>query len=176
MAIRKTQVSGGGEVGEIVKQKTLADKLKTKPKTYFSILIVIIAIISGFFIVWNHNKNKIKTTHSEKETYAHDFINSSDNSTANKTHLVEKYGAHYDELISKILQSNPATWNKEMLNDAYAALLYADKMGDYTHVNALLSYIEAVKARGLNIDDNSYGVNQNIRDEIKQRAKMSTQQ
>jgi hypothetical protein len=60
-------------------------------------------------------------------------------------------------------------WNKEMLNDAYAALLYADKMGAYTQVELFLGKIEAAQRNGMNIDDNLYGVNQEARDAIKAR-------
>jgi hypothetical protein len=43
-------------------------------------------------------------------------------------------------------------------------------MDAYTQVGSLITYIEQAQASGLNIDDNSYGVDEELRESIKKRT------
>lgn len=84
--------------------------------------------------------------------------------------VVENNGADYNESIKAVNNTNPTAWDKSKLDKAYFSLLYADKVGAFSQVYTMLSMIDLARQNGLDIDDNSYGINQSKRDEIRKRA------
>ncbi len=95
---------------------------------------------------------------------------SSDTSAKNQTKLAEQYGDQYDAAYAEVTAADATSWNKEMLDKAYTALLYADKIGAYSQAIDVLSSMRAAEAEGLNLDDNSWGMRQADRDAIEARA------
>ncbi len=178
MAFKKQQPESGVVVGR--REKTLATlrrKIKaTTPKQRIAIagIFVLIAIL-GLGALYIYGETKKPTQKTEQQKYTQEFIES-DNSDATISNLVERYGSQFDDKSSKVLQSNPAEWDKAMLDDACVALLYADKMSATTQTASLLAYIESAGASGLDINNNSYGINQEIRDAIRSRTKERIQQ
>lgn len=174
MAIKKNQLSGGGEIGEVVKKNSRLSRFKvlTSSKKRLAILLVgiVVALVA---IIWGYGELRSSTQKTNEETYTDAFTKSND-SDATKSRLVDQYGQKYDTTYAEVKTSNPANWDKAMLDKACIVLLYADKMNAQAQVYAVLSMMELAKARGLNIDDNSYGVNQGMRDAILQRAKAQT--
>ena len=99
-----------------------------------------------------------------------------DDSEESRSKVVKEYGGQYDQKVVTVLSKKPSDWTQEDLDDAYMALLYANKIKAYTQVAEILSMIEVAKMTGLNIDNNIYGIDQGIRDSIKTQAeaKIST--
>jgi hypothetical protein len=133
-------------------------------------LVVLVAAVAAWII---SNEDEVADSSKSKQTYAQEFLDS-DKSDATQSRLVEQYGEQYDENAAKLSKSNPAEWDKAMLDTAYAALLYTDKMSAYTQADLYLTYIKVAQSNGLDIDDNSYGVTQETRDLISQRSKAWT--
>ncbi len=178
MAIEKTKLSGGGETGEITDKRRFSSRLKSlfSGKRGLILILLFVVIVAGGVALYIHNKNaKKQQTLSQERTYTLK-ITGTDNSDASRAKLVEEFGPKYDDAVAKVMASNPGNWDKAMVDNACAALLYADKIGAYTQVNTLLAFIGAAQKRGVNIDDNSYGVTQDMRDAIKKRADAYVQQ
>lgn len=91
------------------------------------------------------------------------------------TSIVQEYGAEYDAAVKEVYSSSSSEWNKTKLDKAYFSLLYADKVGSFSEVYAVLSLLESAQKKGVDIDDNSYGLNQRTRDEIRKRADNNAQ-
>ena len=134
--------------------------------------MIVISLGLIFYYGYN-NRTKPTTTNkpsAEQQAYSKDFINSN-NSEENKAKLSDKYSQAYADSLQSISGSNPAEWNREKVNNACATLLYANKMGSYSQALQYLALLDEAKANGVNIDDNDYGVNQKLRDEIYTKSK-----
>ena len=84
--------------------------------------------------------------------------------------VVESNGADYNNSIKAVNNSNPTEWDRAKLDKAYFSLLYADKVGAFSQVYTMLSMIDIAQRNGLDINDNSYRIDQGKRDEIRKRA------
>ena len=123
----------------------------------------------GLIFYYGFNRTTSKLT-LEQQAYSKDFINS-DNSEENKAKLSDKYSKEYADSLQSTSGSNPAEWNREKVNDASKTLLFVNKMGSYAQALQYLALLQQAKASGVNIDDNDYGVNQKLRDEIYAKSK-----
>ena len=146
----------------------------TSKKYLIVISALFISLVVGIIFLTN-KKDQEPVSISKEEQYAKDLQNS-DSSDESKSQIVADYGKDYDSTISKVTNARPNEWNKTMLDEAYKSLLYADKIGAFTQVNTLLSTIDAMQRSGLDIDDNSYSVNQEVRASIKDRANVNQKQ
>lgn len=90
--------------------------------------------------------------------------------TSNVQDVVQRYGTTKGDNKRDLENSNSEDWNKAKLDKVYFNLLYADKVGSFNEVYAMLFFVDVAEKSGLDIDDNSYGVNQQIRSDIKSRA------
>lgn len=97
-------------------------------------------------------------------------LNQYTNDAKGREQATTKYSETYNQSLTNIKGFSPAKWNKAQIDSAYQALLYADKIGAYGQVQSILALLQAAKSGGINIDDNSYGVDQKKRDEILARA------
>lgn len=167
MAVKSTKLNGGGTIGEVQRKRSFIDRVKAKPKKYGVIALII--FIGILFAFWLYGELLATITRQEKSPFVQEFLNSGD-SSEEKSILVKKYSTQYGYSLKNTVSSSPTSWDKDKLDDAYEVLLYADKMGAYSQASAVLAQLDAAKKSGLNIDDNSYGVNQDIRDEIKSRT------
>ncbi len=178
MSVKSTKLDGGGEIGELSQKKGRLPHLRDRFKglTIFQQLAVVFSVAVGLLLavtvislIYNSLTDRIFKEQSREAQYAQEFLKS-DGSDKTKSDLVKRYSTQYDQALSNNSKSDPGKWSKQDLDNAYAALLYADKVEDYNQVNTLIAYIEFAKSRGLNIDDNSYGIDQQVRDAIKQRV------
>ncbi len=140
-------------------------KKKRRPKKILVVfvVVVIVALAIGGVFLYKHYK-KPSTNNIVPE------LLKSDTSDSAKQHIVEEYNAKYSSTTSKASGTSPNKWDKATLDDAYTSLLYADKIGAFTQVYNMLAQIDAAQKSGLNIDNNSYGITQAMRDTIKSRA------
>lgn len=89
--------------------------------------------------------------------------------------VVQDYSADYSQAASDLQRQSYTNWNRTTLDKAYFSLIYADKIGAFSQVYNTLILIDAAKQTGVDIDDNSYGMDQKGRDEIRQRADVNAQ-
>lgn len=87
--------------------------------------------------------------------------------------LIKDYSALSRENNQELRKIDLNSWTKDGLDKACFNLIYADKIGSFTDVYAMLAYIESAQKSGINIDDNSYGVTKKLREEIKLRADLA---
>lgn len=141
-----------------------------RPPVVLLLVLVIVAVASMAIVmltVYQRPDQSIEL--SDEEAYAEELL-SAESSDDNLESIVSKYGEHYDSAMIRVQESTPLNWNRDILDDAYRSLLYADRVGAFTQVNQILDQIEFAKNNGLEIDDNSYGIGQDTRDSIRQRA------
>jgi hypothetical protein len=129
------------------------------------VLAVILVLGAGIWLI-RDPVDEVKITDEQK--YTKSFVES-DNSKETQARLVSQYGVRYNEITAMIYKSNPGEWDKSTLDDAYKALLYADKMQANTQTVYILKSIEAAGNAGLDIDNNSYGVTKEMRNNIQKR-------
>lgn len=168
MAEVETQVSGG-KPAKSIKARLLNPKL---------LILVVVILFAAPLAVIAYSKSTDKEQTIETASNKKDFsevVQDSDNSDASKSEAVKQFGQDYQEKINRISNSKPQEWDGSFVEDSTNALLYADKIGDFSQVYTLLFVIDYIKRSGVNVDDNSYGVNQEQRDAIKQRADVSRQ-
>lgn len=97
-------------------------------------------------------------------------INSYGSTDNDMAKLAEKEGPKYDYAREKLTTSNPAKWDKPAVDLAYGALVYADKVGDYSTAAYVLVLLKQAGQAGVNIDDNSYNMHASERDAIAGRV------
>ncbi|MCA9332994.1 hypothetical protein KDA00_03925, partial [Candidatus Saccharibacteria bacterium] len=117
------------------------------------VLLIIVTLVNVGFYVNKKNKTNDTPINEESTKNLRDITNNSDAGS-----LAQQFGRDYDMTKKEVKNSNPANWDKEMLDKAYFNLLYADKAGAFTEVYEFLSVIEVAQKIGVNIDDNSYGI------------------
>jgi len=153
------------------------NRILGKPVRFWLILLLMVFMITGLTVVSRH-KNQLppansKTTQTNTKETIREILQA-DNSDGSKANVVNKFGRDYDSATKNIRGSDPTNWDKAKLDQAYLSLVYADKIGAFTQVYTMMSYIEFAQKSGLNIDDNSYGVNQSMRDSIRERADINS--
>ena len=132
------------------------------------LLVICLLVFAGYWVFLKPSPKTAPSTDLSELLQADD----SDNSQAN---LVQKYGVESDKATQEARNSDSTKWDKSTLDKAYVSLLYADKVGAFSQVYTMLSLIESADRSGLNVDDNSYGITQSMRDAIRQRADASAQ-
>lgn len=133
----------------------------------FFIIILFFVLCSVLYLLNNQNKEaNIKNAEYQKSIQKQVKITN----TENVNDVVKVYGKEKDSYTKELQGTSSASWDKAKLDKVYFNLLYADKVGSFSDVYAMLAFINAAERSGLNVDDNSYGINQKIRNEIKLRA------
>jgi len=147
------------------REKILSNySVKYKPTLIIlGVVTILFTVVTGYVIVKSRSGDSISNS-SQKDLLQPP---ADSGSVAN---LVQKYSKDYGVTGEKVKRSNPSAWNREVLDEAYFTLLYADKIGDFSRVHSTLLMIELAKRNGLDIDDNSYGIDKKMRDTIRKRA------
>lgn len=155
------------------KQQGMQPPVKSKVLLLVSLslgLLCLLAVI-GYFVL-----NNAQNTPQEKpKSLAIDFdatskALASEKQDRNVEEIVEEYGQSFDAAYKEVMQSQPAEWNEDIVTKAHLSLLYADKINSYTQALELYGRISLAKELGVNVDANSAGVTQEVRDDIKRRA------
>jgi len=138
-----------------------------------TVLVTITSLI--LYYVLNNLARPVATNNpsAEQQAYYKDFIDS-DDSELNKAELSNKYSQTYANSLQSTSNTNPAEWNREKVNEACRVLLYVDKMGSYSQALQYVALLQEAKINGVNIDDNDYGVNQKVRDDIYNKSKQES--
>ncbi len=148
--------------------------IKPKKQLIIIALIVLGIILLGslmfFYISQNNNKQQTISQGENNKINDKKIIE-----TNEATELAKNFGETFNNNSQELRNSNVATWNKDKLDKAYFNLIYADKVGSYNDVYNLLSSIYYAQKNGLDINNNSYGIDQKKRDEIKLRADASVE-
>jgi hypothetical protein len=146
----------------------------SRTQAAFLIILVIALITLGMYIVLKWRKTNATAKKSPSTTLSiqeqKHIVNNTDVSS-----VVQTYGKSQDVITKEVQASNPNKWDKTMLDKAYFSLLYYDKVGDFSHVNQMLFMISLAQKSGLNIDNNSFGVNQKARDAMQLKASQLAQ-
>jgi len=176
MLFKKKQPADGANTKKKTTQLSLRQRISSLSRTQIIKIALISAGVLVVFLlglyIYGETRNPSQPT--EEQAYAQEFLGS-DNSDETVSRLVGQYGEQYDQLYEKVTLSDPSQWNKETLDEAYVALLYADKIGAFNQVNTLLGFIDAADRTGLNVDNNSYDINQSMREAMQQSANESAQ-
>lgn len=122
---------------------------------------IALVLLGGYWFFIRDNNSEVNNTEG-------DLVNIKQ--STNVQDVVRRYGASYTQAIDLINKTPYAGWDRQTLDKAYFSLLYADKIKAYTQVKSTLFLVESAKRGGLDIDDNSYGIDQKKRDEIRNRA------
>lgn len=140
------------------------------------VLAVALALIVGGYFGYKYYKsrqNSASTTDSGEVIFKKDMLNpnSSDETRAS---AVASYSEAYGKSLEATSNTNPAKWDKAKVDDAYVTLLYVNKMGSFSQTLQYIALLEIAKAGGVDIDNNSYGIDQRTRDEIYKTAKQES--
>lgn len=130
-------------------------------------MLVLLGVLMGG--VSNYHKTHEPKVMSPSQKFVAD-LNQYANDAKGREQAATKYSETYNQSLTNIKGFSPTKWNKAQIDSAYQALLYADKIGAYGQVQSILALLQAAKGGGVNIDDNSYGINQKQRDEILART------
>lgn len=84
--------------------------------------------------------------------------------------VVDNFGDEQAKYNEEISEYSAIDWNKDKLDKVHFNLIYADKIGSFGEVYNLLVYIDVAQKSGIDIDDNSFGIDEQERNNIKQRA------
>ena len=154
--------------------KVLENRKTIRPKKQLIIIALIvlgIILVGSLIFFYNSQNNNKQQTISKDENNKINTKNIVE--TNDVSEVANNFGEAFNNNSQELRDSNVATWNKEKLDKAYFNLIYADKVGSYSDVYNLLSSIDYAKKNGLDINNNSYSIDQKKRDEIKLRADAS---
>jgi len=149
--------------------KVISWSRKLKPKFGLAmILFISVLLFCSIWYFYSYRKNVENKKNTEYQKSIQEKV--AIKSTQNVKEVVQKFGKESGENSKQLAESSSSSWDKAKLDKAYYNLIYADKVGSFNDVYAMLSFISTAEKSGLNIDDNSYGVDQKIRNDIKLRA------
>lgn len=140
------------------------------------LLFIALAVLAGGYFGYKYYKNRQNKTAAEitrEPGLAKDVLDTGINSEAIAV-VVDKYSQKYAEALQNTSDTNPSKWDKAKVDDAYVILLYVSKMGSYAQTLQYLALLESAKRNGINIDDNSYFIDQKIRDDIYIKAEQAS--
>ena len=136
----------------------------SKRLRFFSLSAVGIVVLLGLYWFYTHDTAPPLTAGRDLTKIKQ---------TTQVADVVRDYSADYSQAASELQKNSYTNWNRTTLDKAYFSLIYADKIGAFTQVYNTLILIDSAKQTGIDIDDNSYGMDQKGRDEIRQRAEVS---
>lgn len=149
----------------VLKKVTPKSKKKTIRWVLIIVCVCVVAAI-GWFGFNKYSNSKNETPEEQRSA----ILTDGGESEADVIKAVEAFGAEYGVAAPEVNNSDPRKWDKAMLDKACLVLLYANKTGDFTQVQGTLYFMELAQRTGLNIDDNSWGVDGADRERMKQRA------
>ena len=152
----------------IKKPKTVTNNLSdkivvggyTKPKfgkkhlVVLSLGVLAVAILVGAFFVTKPNS-----------TSTNQQGNSTDAAVSS-----EPTGPDLNQEVKSLQESDPENWSREDVDSAYENLIYADSVGAFSQAQEILYNLEVARSAGVDIDQNSKGIDEAKRSEIRQRA------
>lgn len=143
---------------------------RRRSKKLVIIIVGVIAVLAvgGYLLMTLRNKTDTQTTNEKDLTKIAE--------TKDVKSVVEQYGDDKQEIAKEVRSSTSKQWDKTMLDKAYFNLIYADKTGSFTEVYTLLSLLDIAGESGVNIDDNSYGIDEADRDAMRERADTAAKQ
>ncbi len=162
--------NGAGSIAQPVDVKK--SKNPKRALKLFALLIIFIGLIAGGYLGYKYYKSSQKSNTpmgTSEAKYIKDMLGS-DSKVATKEYLVEKYSQAYGVSLHNTSNTNPVNWDKAKVDDAYTTLLYVNKMGSFAQTLQYLALLERAKVGGVDIDNNSYGIDQKTRDEIYKTA------
>ncbi len=169
-----TSNMGGHEVEVTSMKKSLLGmkRKKNAPRPYYAsqnstrkkVKIASLAIIILVGIFWL----LLRTPSSKPVSTGKDL--SGVTKVTSKSNLAEQYSSDFTRTSKEVSTTGYKSWTKDTVDKAYFTLIYADKTGNFSQVYSTLYMIESAGQNGVKINDNSYGIDQKGRDEIKARA------
>jgi hypothetical protein len=148
----------------------LKKRVKRKVIIFFLVIILVIGIFTLMMLIFSKRDNtKSQSTDTKTESSPTAILND-----LNTTSLIKEYGATAQSNFSDLRNSSSETWDKTKVDKVYFNLIFADRVGSFSDVFAMLSFLQAAKQSGINIDDNSFNFTQSSRDEIRTRAEISS--
>ncbi len=151
-------------MGEPVKHSQAKLRFSTRK------IVLLVGIISVLILsVGLYAMRKRQTKIIQTPTFAQELQKYPDSPSA-KSEITNKYSGTYDQSVKQVNGTNPTTWDKASIDNAYKALLYTDKIGAFGQTKDMLARLQNAQKSGVNIDDNSFGIDQRQRDEILKRA------
>lgn len=146
------------------KRRTSNSYLESKSKSFHKRVFIVAAIVVLGGVFWLFLRGgSPKTISTGKDL-------TKINQAPKVNDVVEQYSGDYSRTTAEVSTTGYKDWTKETVDKAYFNLIYADKIGAYTQVYNTLYMIESAGKNGIKIDDNSYGIDQKGRDQIKARA------
>ena len=152
-----------------------------KSLTYIIAPVVVLLIILGGFIAYKSYSDGAESKRQAEEKARVDAereaklrepikIDNYGNSDKDMAELAKAEGPKYDYANEKLRGTDPAKWDRGMLDLAYSSLVYADKIDDFTNSYSLINKINFAQKAGLDIDDNEYGIDVKKREAMRERA------
>ncbi|GEM_PF-4207350 len=140
-------------------------KSQSKPAIYTIISVVAIVILVTIFLVIRGSRKQAPVALAKPNFLdQHDTVD-----------VLEEYSQKVDSASKEVQNSDIKKWDRKMLDNIYLMLLYADRLGDFNQVNTLLAHLNYASKYGVNIDDNSYGIDDATREAISERAKINAE-
>lgn len=142
-----------------------------------SLVVLVVAIIIVIIVLaWQHQTARqslgdtVATSDEVGYTLKSQAVLGSGDEPDDLAQITYQYGNDYDVIASEVFSSNPADWDRAMLDKAYFVLVYADKIGDFSQAKNVLYRVEKAEVSGVDIDSNGLGIDQAKRSEINSRA------
>lgn len=165
---------GGREVEVTSMKKSLFNvkRKKSAPRPYYApkdaarkkarlAAVVVVLLVAIFWLLLRTPSSKPIST--DKDLTGVAKVSSAGN-------VAEQYSSDFTRTNKEVSTTGYKSWTKDTVDKAYFTLVYADKTGNFSQVYSTLYMIESAGKNGVKIDDNSYGIDQKGRDEIKARA------
>lgn len=136
-----------------------------------ALILAVGGVTAWYFLSKQSVKEESSANNTQLTNYeaAADEIKNTPLSNEELVKIVDNYGPQYDAALNDLQRSLPLKWDQALVDKAHFCLLYADKVGSSSQVVSIYYQIFAAQQAGINVDNNSAGLNQQAREEIFQR-------
>lgn len=84
--------------------------------------------------------------------------------------LYSKYDTQYKEVRDEVIGSDPAKWDKTLIEKAAFLLVYSQRMKSYNLTHLVLNAFDIAEQSGVDVNNAQYGATKEYREQVRKEA------
>lgn len=133
-------------------------------------IIAVVLLAAAAYVVYAMMNQKSDTTTERERDFSQLATDAREEDMENNADFAEitaRYGSLNAQIQNEVRMSDPAKWDREMVEKTYFVIEVSRKMSEYPIIDTMLNKLAEAKEAGVNVDIESIGANQEYRDDMR---------
>ncbi|MGH7218577.1 MAG: hypothetical protein ACREGE_04005 [Candidatus Microsaccharimonas sp.] len=132
--------------------------------------LAVVLLATAVYVVVKITNTRTSDTAADQRDFSQLATEARDEKIENNADFAQitaRYSALHQQVQNEVRTSDPATWDREMVEKAYFVIEVSRKVSEYPIIDVMLIKLAAAKEAGVNIDIESIGADQAYRDDMR---------